>query len=228
MKRLSDESDIIPKSPERFKRAKRAELFEACHAEWDFFCSLWPYEKLRWLYAMVGLSVVLPHDVVRLILVDWMHCQCKSNQCGLRISQLTERWYSYKEEPLLFEEMGRLERQYLLAKVADERAALIASGVPEQRLCLIHCNWPHDGLGAIMAYRGDFLEHTGWQFRGTLPAYLDYTCLDSEDIVGIREHLNEEQFSDYALALWCEGLIAEPSYVDRLITAVTGLFEWKV
>lgn len=172
------------------KVVKRAETYTNCKQEWKFFQSLWPYEQSRWLYAMRGLIGHLLHkEVVRLILVDFMHCQCKNKQCNRKIAPLTERGYDIKDGLALFKDMQRLEHAFHVDKVERERQALLAQGVPQEHLFIIHANFPYDGLGALMDYKPDFRDPQYFESYINLPVYLDYTCIDIWDTASIHMRL---------------------------------------
>jgi hypothetical protein len=187
MKRLPDEAEKT-KSWDVFKRAKRAELFEACAKEWAFFCALWPYEQLRWLYAFVGMRGAILPEVVRLVLVDWMHLQSLARHCGSSFAPLTERFYM-PEHKALFAAMRQQVVLFHTNKVERERVALLQQGVPPEHLCLVAANQPYDGLGALMAYRSNFMDDHYWVRHISLPPNISYTCLNVCDTEGIRLRL---------------------------------------
>jgi hypothetical protein len=186
MKRLPD--DVMARSWDVFKRARRADLFEACAKEWAFFCALWPYEQLRWLYAFVGLRGAILPEVVRLVLVDWMHLQSMARRCGSSFAPLTERFYM-PEHPALFAAMRQQVVLFHTNKVERERVALLQQGVPPEHLCLVAANQPYDGLGALMVYRANFMDDHHWVRYISLPPNTDYTCLNVCDTEGIRLRL---------------------------------------
>lgn len=205
MKRLNE--DLPERDDTRdcgpLKRVKRTELFQACEKELAFFRSLWPYEKQRWLYACLGLCAGgLQRDVVRTILVDWMHLQCVSRTGYRLVPPLTERIYDPWEAPVLFAAMRQLERESMLNKVETERAALLAKGVPNHNLCLIHANFPYDGSGAIFDYKPDWLDTHGWHDNVHIPPYLDYTCVDVNDTDAIRQRIDRYTWSDEKMSHW--------------------------
>ncbi len=206
MKRLPDEVVPVKKNWDVFKRAKRADLFEACAKEWAFFCALWPYEQLRWLYAFVGLRGAILPEVVRLVLVDWMHLQSLARQCGSSFAPLTERFYM-PEHKALFAAMRQQVVLFHTNKVERERALLLQQGVPPERLCLVDANRPYDGLGSLMAYKLNFIDDHYWVRYISLPPNTDYTCLDVSDTASIRERLSVRNLTEEKLALFRTNMI---------------------
>jgi hypothetical protein len=188
------------------KRVKRTELFEACERELAFFRGLWPYEQLRWLYACLALCSALPCDIVRTVLVDWMHLQCVSRTCNRRVPALTERAYKEQDGLPLYQAMRQLGRDMMQRKVEGERAALLKQSVPKERLFLVRANYPYSGLGVLMDYTPDWMARDDYWDRDRgdvrLPAYMDYSCVDMEDTASIRLRIDKDVLSDDKLEEW--------------------------
>lgn len=173
--------------------------------EWAFFRMLWPYEQMRWLYAMHGMTMcgLDNTDVVRFVLTLFMHCSCLERQCNREIAPLTER--AYERLPpgiLLFDAMRDLLLAYHRGKVGKERASVI----PE-RMNLISANdSPRDGLGACMDYTDErFQEAMDEQYDTTwivLPPTRVYACVDGLDTETIRQYIKKGSWSDKSLLKW--------------------------
>lgn len=198
-----------PPEPELTKKRKREATLrlvmckraksQGHEIEAAFFASLLPYERSRWLYAMCGLWALLEQcDTIRIILIDMMYVSCLERQCNRIVPPLTERIYDTDTHgSALCEAMTRERRNLVNNKVQGERDALIARGVPLERIGLICANDnPRDGLGGLYSYDGGDalkrLDHEDTML--VFPLNFVYVCVDMDDRETIYQYINKHYF----------------------------------
>lgn len=176
-----------------FRMCKKAKLMGR-ECETAFFASLLPYERARWLYAMKGLweAGLAQADVLSLILVDMMYVSCPGKWGARIVPPLTERVYMKETHGVaLYEAMERERRELIHRKVWHEHDALVAQGVPRERLGLLCANDnPRDGHGAVYDYDCDVLK--ACDHEDTLvvfPLKFLYVCVDTRDHATICQYL---------------------------------------
>lgn len=162
--------------------------------EYEFFNNLTYYEQKRWLFALIGLSVNIDIDVIRVILIDFMYVSCSvEDDEGEPVPPLTYRYYYKYDGVRLFKEMREILYTQIKNTIEKDVKKLDKLGVKKERRYIIIANAnPYDGLGKLIKYTENWFDEEvkpAYKEWIDMPPISFYACVDIMDNATIRTYL---------------------------------------
>lgn len=164
------------------------------YTEWLFFNRLTDYEQKRCLFALIGLSGNVDSDVIREILITFMHVSCaQHDEEGEPVPSLTRRYYCKYDGIAVFKDMRSIVYTQIKTKIEKDLRKLVEKHVPKiNRYIIIANDNPRDGLGKLVLYTKDWFEEqvkSAYKEWVDLPAISLYRCVDIMNTSKVRKYL---------------------------------------